>query len=62
MKIEQANEGIVPVGVPDAPVLLPFALATLQLELLLYAGHVTKNRPELADPKVSRPHVSLLLS
>ena len=56
------DEGAVPVGVPGAPVLLPLALAALLLELLLYAGHTTRNRPELADPKVSRPHVSLLLS
>ena len=56
------DEGAVPVGVPGALVLLPLALETLQLELPLYAGHATRNRPELVDPKVSRPHVSLLLS
>jgi hypothetical protein len=56
------DEGAVPVGVPGALVLLPLALETLKLELLLYAGHAVKNRPEFADPKVSRPHVSLLLS
>ena len=54
------DEGDVPVGVPGALVLLP--LATLQLELSLYAAHATRNRPQLADPKVSSPHVSLLLS
>jgi hypothetical protein len=56
------DEGTVPVGVPGALVLLPLALAALQLELSLYGGHATMKRPELADPKVSRPHVSLLLS
>ena len=56
------DEGAVPVGVPGALVLLPLALPALQLELSLYAGHATRNRSELADPKVSRPHVSLLLS
>ena len=33
--------GPVPVGVPDVLVLLP--LADLQLELLLYAAHATRN-------------------
>ena len=56
------DEGAVPVGVPGALVLLPLALAALQLELSLYAGHATRKRPELADPEVSRPHVNLLLS
>jgi hypothetical protein len=56
------DEGAVPVGVPGALVLLPLALAALQIELLLYAAHVTRNRPKFADPEVSRPHVSLLLS
>jgi hypothetical protein len=63
------DEGAVPVGVPGALVLLPLALLALQLELSLYAGHATRihnkqtrKRPEFADPKVSRPHVSLLLS
>ncbi len=56
------DKGAVPVGVPGALVLLPLALAALQLELLLYTGHFTRNRPELADPKVSRSHVSVLLS
>ena len=55
------DEGAVPVGVPGALVLL-LALPVLQLELSLYAGHATRKLPELADPKVSRPHVSLLLS
>ena len=54
------DEGTVPVGVPGALVLLP--LAALQLELLLYAAHATRNRPKFADPKVSSPHVSFLLS
>jgi hypothetical protein len=54
------DEGAVPVGVPGALVLLP--LVVLQLELLLYAAHATRNRPKLTDPKVSRPYVSLLLS
>ncbi len=54
--------GAVPVGVPGAIEVLPLALPALQLELSLYAGHATRNRPKLADPKVSRPHVSLLLS
>jgi hypothetical protein len=56
------DEGAVPVGVPGTFVLLPRALEAMELELPLYAGHATRNRPELADPKVSRPHVSLLLS
>ncbi len=56
------NEDTVPVGVPGALVLLPLVLEDLQLELPLYTGHATRNRPELPDPKVSRPHVSLLLS
>ncbi len=56
------DEGVVPVGVPGVLVLLPLALATLQLELPLYAGHAIRNRPELVDPKVYRPHVILLLS
>jgi hypothetical protein len=56
------DEGAIPVGVPGALVLLSLAFAVLQLEFLLYSGHATRNRPELADPKVSRPHVSLLLS
>ena len=56
------DEGAVPVGVLGALVLLPLALAALQVELSLYAAHATRKRPELADPKVSRPHVSLLLS
>ncbi len=42
------------------PVLLP--LTDLEVELLLYSGYATRNRPELSDPKVYRPHVSLLLS
>jgi hypothetical protein len=54
------DEGAVPVGVPGALVLLP--LAALQLELLLYAAHATRNLPKLADPNVSKPYVSLLLS
>ena len=60
MQSQFNDEGAVPVVVPGAPVLLP--LAALQLELLLYAAHTTRNRPKLEDPKVSRPHVSLLLS
>ena len=56
------DEGAVPVGVPGALVLLSLALETLQLELPLYTGHTTRKRPEFADLKVSRPHVSLLLS
>jgi hypothetical protein len=56
------DEGTVPVGVPGALVLLPLALPVLQLELSLYSGHATRKRPELADPEVSRPHVSLLLT
>ena len=56
------DAGAVPVGVPGVLVLLPLALAALQLELPLYAGHAIRNRPELADPKVSSPHVSLLLT
>ena len=56
------DEGTVPVGVPGALVLLPLALPALQLELSLYGGHATRNRPQLADPKVSSPHVSSLLS
>jgi hypothetical protein len=56
------NEGAVPVGVPGVLVLLPLALETLQLDLPLYGGPATRNRPEFADPKVSRPHVRLLLS
>ena len=56
------DEGAVPVGVPGALVLLPLALPVLQLEIFLYAGHATRKRPELADPKVSRPHVNLLLT
>ncbi len=56
------DEGAVPVGVPGALVLLPLALPALQLEFLLYTGHATRKRPDLADPKVSRPHVSLLLT
>ncbi len=49
-------------GVPVVLVLLPLALPALQLELSLYAAHATRKRPELTDPEVSRPHVSLLLS
>ncbi len=45
------DEGAVQVGVPGALVLLPLALETLQLELPLYAGHATRNRPECADSK-----------
>jgi hypothetical protein len=56
------DEGAVPVGVPGALVLLPLALAVLQIELLLYAAHVARNRPKFANPEVSRPHVILLLS
>ncbi len=56
------DEDTVPVGVPVALVLLSLELAALQLELSLYAAHATRKRPELADPEVSRPHVSLLLS
>jgi hypothetical protein len=44
------------------PWLLPLVLDDLQLDLSLYSGHPTRNSPELADPKVSRPHVTLLLS
>ena len=54
------DEGDVPVVVPGVPVLL--SLAGLELELLLYVDHATRNRPKLADPKVSRTFVSLLLS
>jgi hypothetical protein len=54
------DEGAVPVGLPGALVHLP--LADLELELLLYTAHATRNRPKLADPKVSRTHVSLLLT
>ena len=54
------DEGFVPVVVPGALVLLP--LPGLQLELLLYSAHPTWNRPKLADPKVSRTQVNLLLS
>ena len=60
MQPQVNDEGTVPVGVPGPLVLLP--LAALELELLLYAAHATSNRPKFADPKVSRPHVSLLLS
>ena len=49
------DEVAVPVGVPGALVVLPLALPALQLELSLYAGHATRNRPELADPKVREP-------
>jgi hypothetical protein len=56
------NEVTLPVGVPGALVLLPLALETLQLELSLYSGHATRKRPQLADQKVSSPHVILLLS
>ncbi len=56
------DEGTVPVGVPGVLVLLPLTLPALQLELSLYAGHATRKRPELVDPKVSSPHVSLLLT
>jgi hypothetical protein len=54
------DEDAFPVVVPGVPVLLP--LPALQLELLLYSVYVTRNRPKLADPKVSTPDVSLLLS
>ncbi len=54
------DEGAVPVGVPGA--LVPLPLVALKLELLLYAAHATRKRPQLADPKVSSPHVSLLLT
>jgi hypothetical protein len=54
------DEGAVPVGVPGVIVLLP--LPDLQLELSLYEGHATTKRPELADPKVSRPYVSASLN
>jgi hypothetical protein len=53
------DEGTVPVVVPGAPVLLP--LPGPELELLLYTGHGTRERPKLADPKVSRTPVNLLL-
>ncbi len=56
------NEGVVPVGVPGALALLPLALEALELEIPLYSGHPTRNRPEFAGPKVSRSHVNLLLS
>ena len=54
------DEGFVPVVIPGDLVLL--LLPGLQLEILLYAAHATRNRPKLADPKVSRTQVSLLLS
>ncbi len=54
------DEGFVRVVVPDDLVLIP--LPGLLLELLLYVAHVTRNRPKLADPKVSRTEVSLLVS
>jgi hypothetical protein len=43
----------VPVGVPGDPVLLSLTLPDLELELRLYAAHSTRERPKLADPKVS---------
>ncbi len=39
MQTQFNDEGDVPVGVPGVLVLLLLALAVLQLELLLYAGH-----------------------
>ncbi len=48
------DEDVVPIGVPGGPVLLPLALPGLQLELLLYTAHGTRESPKLADPKVSR--------
>jgi hypothetical protein len=71
MKPQFNDEGAVPVGVPGALVVLPLELPVLQLKISLYTSHATRNRPELADPKVSassgglhtvRPHVTLLLS
>ncbi len=62
MKPQFNDEGVVPVGVPGALVLLPLALVALQLELSLYSAHATRKRPEFADPEVSSPLVSLLLS
>jgi hypothetical protein len=44
-------------GVGNSPL-----LKRESLELLLYTAHAIRNRPKLADPKVSRLHVSLLLS
>ncbi len=38
-RLEFNDEGAVPVGVPDALVLLPLALAALQIELMVYAAH-----------------------
>ena len=46
------DEVFVPVLVPGTLVLLP--LPGLQLELLLYTAHATRNRSKLADPKVSK--------
>ena len=42
------------------PVLLPLPLPGLQLELLLYTAHGTRESPKLADPKVSRTGIEKL--